>query len=243
MKVVGVIPARLASTRLEAKVLMEIASKPMIQHVWQRVKKSSLLDDVIIACDDQKIFDCAVKFGANVKMTSVNHNSGTDRIAEVVKDLDVDIVVNIQGDEPLINSKVIDDLVLAIKNDPDCLMATVIKVTESSDEIHSPNVVKVVRDQNDNALYFSRYPIPFNRSGNKDVIYFKHLGIYVYRKEFLLKFSKMHKSRLEDAEKLEQLRVLEAGYKIKTIITDMDSVGVDTKEDLAKVEALIRDLQ
>lgn len=239
MKALGVIPARYASTRLPGKVLLPIAGKPMIQHVWERTKKSKILSDVWIACDDQRIVDAAKKFGAKAVLTSVDHPSGTDRIAEAVRKAKVDVVVNIQGDEPLINSSVIDNLAKALLKNKTYQMATVIKPLVKSEEVNNPNVVKVVIDSNHDALYFSRSTIPFNRDQEKGVQYFKHLGIYAYRKTFLLKLTKMPSSNLEKIEKLEQLRVLEAGYKIKTIQTDLETIGVDTAEDLKKVEALL----
>ena len=236
MKILGVIPARYASTRLPGKVLLPIAGKPMIQHVWERTKKSKLLSDVWIAADDQKIMEAARKFGAKAVLTSVHHQSGTDRIAEAVKNIKVDIVVNIQGDEPLIDVRVIDALVKVLLKNKSYPMATVIKRIDRSDDIHNPNIVKVVVDAHQDALYFSRSEIPFNRDRDNGVDYFKHLGIYAYRKNFLLRLTKMPPSRLENIEKLEQLRVLEAGYKIKTILTDVETIGVDTAEDLKKVE-------
>jgi 3-deoxy-manno-octulosonate cytidylyltransferase (CMP-KDO synthetase) len=239
MKIVGVIPARYASTRFPGKVLTKIAGKPMIQHVWERAKQSKLLKDVLIACDHPDVMKEAQKFGAKAVMTRADHPSGTDRIAEVVRDLNVDGVINIQGDEPLMKSKVIDDLAKALIDNPKVSMATVIKVIVKKADLDNPNVVKVVIDQDSNALYFSRSPIPYERN-KTSVRFFKHLGIYAYRKDFLLAFTKMRKSKLEEAESLEQLRALEAGYKIKTVETDIETIGVDTKEDLAKVEALLK---
>jgi 3-deoxy-manno-octulosonate cytidylyltransferase (CMP-KDO synthetase) len=238
MKAIGVIPARYGSTRLAGKVLLPLAGKPMIQHVWERVKKSKMLSDVIIACDDEKIIRAAKEFGAKAVLTSVHHPSGTDRIAEAVSKLKVDIVVNIQGDEPLIHHKVIDELTSILMNDPTYKMATVIKRIQNKEDISNPNVVKVVIDKGNHALYFSRAGIPFDRDQVK-TDYYKHLGIYAYQKEFLLNYKKLPKSKLEESEKLEQLRALEAGYKIKTILTDLETIGVDTAEDLQKVEQLL----
>ncbi|VAX35438.1 3-deoxy-manno-octulosonate cytidylyltransferase [hydrothermal vent metagenome] len=240
MKIVGVIPARWGSSRFEGKVLAEISGKPMIQHVWERASQSKFLEECIIACDDEKVFEAAKGFGACVVMTSKDHDSGTDRIVEVVCERDVDIVVNIQGDEPLIDPLVIDALVQALEEDPECEMATVIKVIEKEDELNNPNVVKVVTDDKGHALYFSRSLIPYNRE-NQEVTYYKHLGIYAYRKNLLMKLKELSKSSLEEIEKLEQLRVLEAGYKIKTILTDIETIGVDTPEDLKYVEEIIND--
>ncbi len=242
MKAVGVIPARWGSTRFEGKVLARLKGKYLIQHVWERARKSKSLDSVLIACDDERIMKAAEEFGAKAVMTSKRHVSGTDRIAEAVGPMAVKVVVNIQGDEPLIEPKLIDHLVQTILDDRSCLMATAVKAIENKEELDNPNVVKVTIDQNRNALYFSRSVIPHNRDKKKfdDINYLKHLGIYAYRKEFLLKFKDLPKSHLESVEKLEQLRVLEAGYKIKTIETNADTIGVDTPEDLARVERLLK---
>lgn len=242
MKVIGVIPARWASTRFEGKILAPLKGRPMIQHVWERARGSRLLNEVLIACDDQRILDAARKFGAKAVLTSKDHASGTDRIAQAVADVQADVVVNIQGDEPLIDPAVIDCLAHVLVKDTSALMATVIKKIRSREELENPNVVKVVIDGEHNALYFSRSVIPYDRGrlGMGKIVYYKHLGIYAYRRDFLLKFSKMPKSALEKTEELEQLRALEAGVKIKTIATDIETVGVDTPEDLARVEALLK---
>ncbi len=242
MQAIGVIPARWGSTRFAGKVLADINGKPMIEHVWQRCRQSRLLDQVIIACDDQRIVKAAEKFGAKAILTLRDHSSGTDRIAEAVANVKATIVVNIQGDEPLIHHSIIDALVKALNKDTACLMATVIKTIQIKDELENPNVVKVVIDSQDNALYFSRSVIPCDRdkAGIQKVKYYKHLGIYAYRKNFLMTFRDMPKSRLEQAEQLEQLRALEAGVKIKTVLTDIETVGVDTPEDLARVAKILR---
>lgn len=242
MRIVGVIPARWASTRFRGKVLAKIQDKPMIQHVWERVKESRLLDEVLIACDDERVFQAAQAFGAKAVLTSPDHPSGTDRVAEAVKNCPAKIVINIQGDEPLIRHQVIDDLAEALIEDETCRMATVIKAIETQEELENPNVVKVVIDREKNAIYFSRLPIPYDRekAGTGDIRYYKHMGIYAYRKDFLMALTQMPKSLLERAEQLEQLRALEAGVRIKTILTDMETIGVDTPEDLARVEGLLQ---
>lgn len=242
MRIIGVIPARWASTRFEGKILAPLKGRPMIQHVWERARKSRLLNEVMIACDDQRILDAARKFGAKAVLTSKDHASGTDRIAQAVAGVQADVVVNIQGDEPLIDPAVIDCLAQVLLEDTSALMATVIKKIRSREELENPNVVKVVIDSQHNALYFSRSGIPYDRgrSGMGKNVYYKHLGIYAYRRDFLLKFSKMPKSALEKTEELEQLRALEAGVKIKTITTDIETAGVDTPEDLARVESLLK---
>lgn len=243
MKTIGVIPARYASTRLKGKVLADINGKPMIQHVWERAKKSRELQDVIIAVDDERILQKAKEFGAKAVLTAKEHASGSDRVAEAVKSLEVDVIINIQGDEPLIDPRAIDALAKAMKDDSACSMATLIKTIDDEKEINDPNVVKVVIDHQKNALYFSRAPIPYPRdqkaSGSNRC--YKHLGIYAYQKEFLLKFINLPKSFLEKTEQLEQLRVLEAGYKIKTVLTDMETISVDTEADLVRVREFLKE--
>lgn len=240
MKAIGIIPARWASTRFEGKILALINGKPMIQHVWERASKSARLEELIIACDDERVVEAAKQFGAQVVLTSTGHMSGTDRIAEVADSKNADIVINIQGDEPLINPQVIDALVQALIDDPECQMATAVKSITDKPELDDPNVVKVVIDGDFNTLYFSRSPIPFNRDHDENIVYYKHLGIYSYRRDFLLMYAKLPKANLEQAEKLEQLRALEFGYRIKAVITDVDTVGVDTVKDLVRVEKLLK---
>lgn len=242
MNIIGVIPARLASTRLEAKVLKDINGQPMIQHVWKRAKQSLLLEDVLIACDHERVRETVQKFGARAVMTSPALASGTDRIAQAVRDLPVSIVLNIQGDEPLIHPETIDLLAKALLEDQHCLMATAVKVLDKEKDVSDPNVVKAVLDNAQNALYFSRAPIPFNRDERafKELKYYKHLGIYGYRKDFLMKFKDLPPSALEQTEKLEQLRVLSAGYKIKAVITPHDAVSVDTEQDLNCVREILK---
>ena len=242
MKSIGVIPARFASTRFPGKVLANINGKPMIEHVWRCASKCRELDEILIACDHKDVLRVAQGFGAKAVMTSVNHPSGSDRIAEAIGSLKYDIVVNIQGDEPFIEARVIDELVGALKKDKHASVATVIKEIKTDEEILNPNVVKVVIDQNHYALYFSRSVIPYNRNAKRPagLKYFKHLGLYAYRKSFLMEYKDWPKSMLESAEQLEQLRILEAGHKIKTIKTDVESLAVDTPEDLIKIQKLIK---
>lgn len=244
MRALGVIPARWASTRFEGKMLAPLCGRPMIEHVWQRVRQCHSLEDVLIACDDERIFTAAKNFGAKAVMTRQDHESGTDRIAEAVEKISVDIVVNIQGDEPLINPGVIDALAEILLNDANVPMATVIKKIESEDEVNNPNVVKVVRDKKGNALYFSRSAVPFNREKKpfKETVSYKHLGLYAYRKDFLLGYKNLPASQLEAAEKLEQLRALEAGHRIMTIETNHETVGVDTPADLQRVESMMKEI-
>jgi len=243
MKAIGVIPARWGATRFEGKVLANLLGKPVVQHVWENAKKAKLLDDLIVACDDERIMKVVAGFGGKAVYTSPDQPSGTDRLAEVVNPMDIKIAVNIQGDEPLVKPIIIDSLVMAIESEKKAQMATVIKRIEDDNELTNSNVVKVVVDKNGYALYFSRYAIPYNRTGQTDKkkkpVYFKHIGLYAFTKDFLFTFRNLAPSSLEEAEKLEQLRVLEYGYKIKTVETRFDTVGVDTPEDLRRVEEIL----
>lgn len=236
---IGVIPARYGSTRLPAKALAMIHGKPMIQHVYERCLKSKLLDEVLVATDDKRIFEAVMSFGGNAVMTSRKHTSGTDRIGEAAKNINCDIVVNIQGDEPMISPANIDKAILPLI-EGGVNISTLCKKISSSSEISNPSVVKVVKDKNGMALYFSRCAIPFNRDRSKDVSYFKHIGLYVYRKEYLSRLVQLKPSKLELAEKLEQLRILESGEKIMVVETNIDSHSVDTPADLKRIRKLIR---
>jgi len=238
MDVIGVIPARYSSTRFAGKVLADILGKPMIQHVWERARQAKVLDDLIIACDDERVASVAKNFGAKVALTAKGHASGTDRIIEIVNPQDVKVVVNIQADEPLVHPVMIDMVARAILDDKNVYMSTVMKRIEDEADIENPDVVKVVTDKNGFALYFSRAGIPY-RSRNSDIkspVYYKHIGLYGYTKDFLFIYRNLPVSNLEKVEKLEQLRVLEEGYRIKVIETKYDTIGVDTPEDLEKVK-------
>ncbi len=238
MDVIGIIPARYFSTRFEGKVLANILGKPMLQHVWERAKQALTLDDLIIACDDERVAAAAKGFGAKVVLTAKGHASGTDRICEVINSIDAKIVINIQGDEPLIHPTMIDTVARALLDNSSISMATVMKNIEDELVINDPNVVKVVIDKNNFALYFSRLPIPF-RAKESEInfpVYFKHIGLYGYTKDFLFTYKNLPVSYLERVERLEQLRVLEEGYRIKVIETKYDTIGVDTIEDLEKVK-------
>ena len=239
MQVVGVIPARIGSTRLAEKLLRPLLGKPVIEWTWLNAKKSKRLDDLIIACDDEKIMKEAQRFGAKAVFTSVGHSSGTDRIAEAVNQVDTKIVINIQADEPLMHPSVINSLAEVMLADPGLVMATAIRQIIDEDQIKDPNIVKVVVDKDDFALYFSRSKIPFTRDKGLQPKYYKHLGIYAYTKDFLYVFKNLPPSTLEQAERLEQLRVLEAGFRIKTVIAAFDSWGIDTEEDLTQVERIL----
>ncbi len=237
MRAIGVIPARYASVRFEGKVLADICGKPMIQHVWEAAKKAKTLDEVLVACDDDRIYKAVVAFGAKAVMTARAHASGTERIAEAVSDIDVKIVVNIQGDEPLIHPSMIEDATYPLLNPAGSFpVTTLMKRIEDEDEIADPNVVKVVVDKKGNALYFSRCPVPFVRDDEPGMrIHYKHIGLYAYTKDFLFTYKNLPVAKLEKLEKLEQLRILENGYPVRVLETKYDTIGVDTREDLEKV--------
>lgn len=234
---VGIIPARYSSTRLPGKPLADINGKPMIQWVYENSNRSNL-DRVIVATDDERVENAVKDFGGEVVMTSKDHLNGSSRLAEVARKIKADIIVNIQGDEPCISPTVIDKVLEAFE-DKKCLMSTLKTRIIDKNDIDNPNCVKVITDINDGALYFSRSPIPYNRDGLK-INYYKHLGIYAYKKEFLLDYIKMKPTELELSESLEQLRVLENGYKIKVLETEEKLVGVDTLEDLEKVREILK---
>lgn len=208
----------------------------MIQHVWERARQSRYISNLIIATDDDRIFAAARAFGADARITRPDHESGTDRAAEVAASTSADIIVNIQGDEPLIDPAAIDTAILALLDDPGCEMATLKRRISSPPEILNPNVVKVVTALNGDALYFSRRPIPFHRGSS--ATWWKHIGLYVYRRSLLLSYSALNRGPLEEAEKLEQLRAMENGIPIRVAATEYDTIGVDTPEQLAAVEQL-----
>ena len=229
--VVAVIPARFGSTRFPGKLLAKKTGKYLIEHVYEQVCRSELIDKVMIATDDDRIVDACAEFGAECRMTRADHLSGTDRIAEVAEHLEVEIIVNVQGDEPEIEPGNVDRLVELLRQDSQADMATLSAVFGMGEDIHNPNVVKVVTDRNGHALYFSRWPIPFQRDkeGQKPT-YYKHLGIYGYRRDVLLKLSKLKPTPLELAEKLEQLRALENGFVIAVTEVEHAAVGIDTAQ-------------
>jgi 3-deoxy-manno-octulosonate cytidylyltransferase (CMP-KDO synthetase) len=238
-RILGVIPARFASSRFPGKALASIAGKPMIQHVFERAGLSRYLHRLLIATDDERIAAAARNFGAPVRMTRSDHVSGTDRVAEVASAETADIIVNIQGDEPLISPEAIDSAILAITDDSSCSMGTLMKRIENPADISDPNVVKVVTALDGRAIYFSRLPIPYSRdAAEAPPQRFKHIGLYVYRRDLLLRYSDLEQGPLERAERLEQLRALENGYSIRVVETDYDSLGVDTPEDLERLSAL-----
>ena len=239
MKVICVIPARYASTRLPGKPLKLIAGKPMIQRVYEQAKKAVLPVECIVATDDRRVCDVVEAFGGKACMTREDHPNGTSRLAEVAEQYpDADVIVNVQGDEPMIPPEVIDRLAAAFEKEPELKMATM-KVRLEEEEYEDPAAVKVVTDKNGYALYFSRSLLPYPRNRGEVSRAYKHVGIYAYTRGFLLEYVAMAPTPLEQAESLEQLRVLENGYRIKVLESDFKGVGVDTPEDLDKVNRLL----
>lgn len=239
MNFLCVIPARYASTRLPGKPLAAIAGKPMIQHVYERAKKAQRPKQVLIATDHALVYDAVKAFGGTVMLTSPDHPTGTDRLAEVARAYsDIDVIINVQGDEPLIEPAIIDQLAGAFDNNADLVMATLATEMDAS-EYHTPSAVKVVTDLNGYALYFSRSLLPYPRVQHDALKVYKHIGIYAYRRDFLLKYADLPSTPLEKAESLEQLRALEHGFRIKVLKTDFKSIGVDTPEDLERVNKLL----
>ncbi len=245
-KVVAIIPARYHSNRFKGKPLAIICGKPMIQHVYERAQAASILSRVAVATDDERIADCVRGFGGEVVMTSSDHVSGTDRLAEAATLMDIpeqDVVVNIQGDQPLFPSEIIGQVAQPLLDDPALAMSTLIYKIIRKEEINDPNHVKTVFNRHGMALYFSRAPIPFQRNPEEPQAptYYKHLGFYAYRKGFLLSFVALPEGEWERFEKLEQLRALEYGYGIKVVLTPHDSVEVDTPADAERVAELCKE--
>lgn len=241
MNTLCVIPARYASTRLPGKPLADIAGKPMIVRVFEQASRAKSLSGVIAAVDDHRVFDALEAHGGRAMMTAKNHPTGTDRLAEVAAaHPEAELIINVQGDEPLIEPDLIDALAAAFEAEPELQMATVKSPMRDKAEMQNPNNVKVVTDKNGYALYFSRSLLPYPRENTGAVVY-KHIGIYAYKRDFLLSYAKMQPTVLEQTESLEQLRALENGYKIKVIATDFQFVGVDTPEDLAEVNRLYKE--
>jgi len=254
-KVVAIIPARYASTRLPGKPILDIGGKPMVVRVAERARQIAAIHRVIIATDDHRIFDAVTAAGEEAILTSPDHPTGTDRLAEVAAQLDAEIIVNVQGDEPLIEPATIEAALAPLLADSSIVMSTTSEPIESATDLLNPNVVKVVTDPQGFALYFSRNPIPFPRAtvqqhGSIEAAiaadpvllsrYAKHTGMYVYRREFLLTYAKLPSTPLEQTELLEQLRALEHGYKIKVVKVAHRSIGVDTPEDLERVREIFR---
>ena len=251
-KILAVIPVRWASTRFPGKPLALIHGKPMIQWVAEQAEKARLVSEVVVATDDTRIFNAVKKFGGRAVMTSAEHSTGTDRVAEVAETIECGIVVNIQGDEPLIPPENIDLVIRPLLDSSDPPVSTLMTALRDLEEMFNPDVCKVVADDNGRALYFTRAPVPYDREAwpggaheteqygvTSGVYGFKHIGLYAYTKLFLLRFSRLKASRLENLEKLEQLRVLENGYAIRVTETERNSIGVDRLEDLNAIEQLL----
>jgi 3-deoxy-manno-octulosonate cytidylyltransferase (CMP-KDO synthetase) len=240
MKVLGVIPARYASTRFEGKALADILGKPMIQRVYERAINAKTVNELVVATDDQRIFDIVKSFNGIVTMTS-QHPTGTDRIAEVAQNTDADIIVNIQGDEPLIEPAMIDEAVQPLLDDTSVDLSTLVHRINSEEEYRNPNVVKVAVTRLGFAMYFSRSPIPYVKSNAGNIPIYRHVGLYVYRRYALLDFAQKPPAPFETSEGLEQLRFLENGYRMKVVETQYSSIGVDTPDDLEKVKKMMSD--
>jgi len=256
MKITAIIPARISSTRLPEKPLAMIGEKPLIQWVYENVRHSKYVTEVIVATDSNKILNVVEGFGGKAVLTSPNHPSGTDRVAEVAKRLDSDVILNVQGDEPFITSVVIDEVLKIMVRDTNVEMASAKTSVSNIKEVFSSSVVKVVCDQDDNAIYFSRAPIPYFRdeydaykkTGKVEKLLqniistnvYKHIGIYAYRWNFLMKYTKMKPTFLEKSEKLEQLRALENGVKIKVPTVKYEGFGIDTHEDLERANKILK---
>lgn len=234
-----IIPARYGSSRLEGKPLIEVSGKPIIQWVYEKAQQAKLADMIIVATDDERIFNAVKAFGGIVEMTSASHNCGSDRIREVIdRHPEISYIVNLQGDEPLIKPESIDAIIKNIKEDANADISTLIRVIDEENEINNPNLVKCVIDKRGYALYFSRSKIPFERKAGIATFY-GHLGIYGYKREALIKMTEAAQTPLEKTESLEQLRALENGMKIKTTVVDFVPVGIDTLEDLSKFKKII----
>jgi 3-deoxy-manno-octulosonate cytidylyltransferase (CMP-KDO synthetase) len=240
MNVAAFIPARFGSTRLDGKPLAEIGGRPMVQWVYERAGKARLVGSVTVATDDERVYGAVKAFGGSVVMTSPEHKSGTDRVAEAAAGVEADVIVNIQGDEPLIEPGMIDAAIEPMLDDPGLPVSTLKTRITEEEEYLDPHAVKVTTDKSGFALYFSRSPIPYSHKPFKQSpAPYKHIGLYVYRKDFLLAFSALPHTALEDAEGLEQLRALESGFRIKVVETPFNPASVDTPEDLKRVRAIV----
>ncbi|MFH2218904.1 MAG: 3-deoxy-manno-octulosonate cytidylyltransferase [Pseudomonadota bacterium] len=242
MKIVVIIPSRFGSTRFEGKPLALISGKPMLEWVYERAKNAERIKDVVVATDDHRIFKAVTDFGGSVLMTAVENRSGTDRVAEAAEKMGLgeqDIVVNVQGDQPLLDPRCIDEVVKPFASDPELEMSTLAFKIVKKKEITDPKDVKVTFDTEGFALYFSRSPIPFGRDSSIRFDTYKHLGIYAYTRRFLDKFRRLPEGKLERIEKLEQLRALEYGHRIKVVVTGYDSPEVDLPEDIPRIEKII----
>ena len=240
MHITAIIPARYASTRLPIKPLVNIAGKTLINRVYDAVINTNLFHKVIVATDHQEIFDHVKSFSGEVMMTSENHISGTDRIEECSQKINTDLIINVQGDEPFIQREPLEKLIKSF-DDKNVNVASLMSIITDDKDIINPNIVKVVCDINTYAIYFSRSVIPFNRDSISDIVYYKHIGVYAFRPDLLKIYVSLPPGKLENIEKLEQLRLLENGYKIKMIETDYSGIGIDTIDDIKTAEKMIFD--
>ena len=239
MNIIAVIPARYAATRFPAKLMQMLGDKTVIRHTYDNTVATNLFDDVLVATDSEIIYNEIIAHGGKAVMSRKEHESGSDRIAEAVADLDVDVIVNVQGDEPFMKKQALTNLVSAF-NDKNVAVASLMHKISDEKQLQNPNIVKLVTDKNGFALLFSRSCIPYNRSGENNVNYWRHIGVYAYRKTALLQFIQWPMSELENIEKLEQLRYLENGVRIKMIETDSTGIGIDTPEDLENARVFLR---
>jgi 3-deoxy-manno-octulosonate cytidylyltransferase (CMP-KDO synthetase) len=235
LKKIAVIPARFAATRFPGKLMQRIGDKTIIRIVYENVQAMELFDDVLVVTDNDQIVEEIKAIGGSVKKSSQEHPSGSDRIAEAIMDMDVDVVVNVQGDEPFVDISPLEKMLTAI-SEPDVVVASVMQKLGMDEDINNPNFVKVVCDKNNNALYFSRSPIPYKRNLQSSLPIYKHVGVYAFKKNALLEFTKWPMGVLEQTEMLEQLRYLENGVSIKMVETSTSSIGIDTPEDLEKAK-------
>jgi len=245
MRTFAIIPARYGSSRFPGKPLATIFGKPMIQHVYERASSCPEFSGVLVATDDERILTRVQRFGGRAVMTDKNHRSGTDRICEAARKIGLtgeDLIINIQGDQPVFDPSIVFKLIKPLTENPSISMTTLKWKMDDETDIHNPNHVKVVTDNEGFALYFSRSPIPYFRENNRHSMepYYKHLGFYGYKMKFLLRFTTLPEGTLEAAERLEQLRALEYGYRIKVLETDFNSIEVDVPEDIRKVEKTVR---
>ncbi len=238
MKTIGVIPARFDSRRLPGKPLAEIEKKPLIQYVYQQAQKVKNIDELLVATDNERIFNKVRQFGGKVKLTSAQCRSGSDRVAEAIKDIKCEVVVNIQGDEPFFEPEMVEKMIGLLTKNPEIQVSTPCVKIKKREEIKDENVVKVALDKDNFAIYFSRLPIPYFREGKGNFL--KHLGFYAFRRDFLLQFSRWPQTPLEKAEKLEQLRILENGCRIKVVECHSDSLGIDVPADLQRAKEFLK---
>lgn len=241
MKTIAFIPARYAATRFPGKLMQMLGDKTIIRHTYENTKNTLLFDEVIVVTDSEIIFNEIVQYGGYAMMSKQTHESGSDRIAEAVAGIEVEIVVNVQGDEPFVKREILEDLLAVFRNDVNhqIQVASLMYPVVNEEIIRNPNHVKVVIDNNSNALFFSRSIIPFQRDKSISAVYYKHIGIYAFRKNALMHFTQLKPTPLETIEKLEQLRYLETGVKIKMVLTDTNTVSIDTPEDLELAKKLL----